>query len=236
MVRKVIDCSIIKDTCIQGIETTRKHDLTCLCRVSDDSLSNIRRGSWNDIARQLREEEALKAFPQGVETTCRVENSDVFTSNSLSLMRLYIYIYINIIFWWISNWADNTFFYRDFLLLFLQFSSNRSRKKIWNWHFNRLIRKKKHSTLSECTQIVSFIIRNTALKTLKLFVIYLDAVKFKESLQNRGRYILKVERFICIQNKVLLSKFNLSTKNQINPLRDEAEVSIGAISVFEEWI
>lgn len=168
MVRKVIDCSIIKDTCIQGIETTRKHDLTCLCRVSDDSLSNVRRGSWNDIARQLREEEALKAFPQGVETTCRVENSDVFTSNSLSLMRLYIYIYINIIFWWISNWADNTFFYRDFLLLFLQFSSNRSRKKIWNWHFNRLIRKKKHSTLSECTQIASFIIRNIVAQLSKL--------------------------------------------------------------------
>lgn len=29
MVTKVIDCSI-KDTCIQGIEATRKHDLTCL--------------------------------------------------------------------------------------------------------------------------------------------------------------------------------------------------------------
>lgn len=56
-------------------------------RVSDDSLSNVRRGSWNDIARQLREEEeeALKAFPK--------ENSNRMFSLWIHFINIYISIY-----------------------------------------------------------------------------------------------------------------------------------------------
>lgn len=78
MVTKVIDSSIIKDTCIQGIEATRKHDLTCL--LACPTIVYPTYVEAREMILQLREKEALKAFPQGVETTCRMENSNLMFS------------------------------------------------------------------------------------------------------------------------------------------------------------
>lgn len=89
MVTKVIDCSI-KDTCIQGIEATRKHDLTCLLACPTivyptyvGAREMILHGSLG------RKKKPWKLSPRGWNNLPRGKlESDVFTLNSL-----YRYLY-----------------------------------------------------------------------------------------------------------------------------------------------